>query len=184
MLHNATPRSLLIFDEIGRGTSTYDGMAIARAVVEFIHSRPAAAKTLFATHYHELTELATFLPRVRNYNVAVAEEQGRVVFLHRILPGGADRSYGVHVAQLAGLPRSIITRALEILEALEADKYGAPARPRRTESFAQLPLLASVDGLRKELSELEIDGMTPLQAMTKLYELVERAREEEGERRK
>ena len=105
MLHNATPRSLLIFDEIGRGTSTYDGMAIARAVVEFIHSRPdAAAKTLFATHYHELTELATFLPRVRNYNVAVAEEQGRVVFLHRILPGGANRSYGVHVAQLAGLP--------------------------------------------------------------------------------
>ena len=86
MLHNATPRSLLIFDEIGRGTSTYDGMAIARAVVEFIHSRPdAAAKTLFATHYHELTELATFLPRVRNYNVAVTEEQGRVVFLHRIL---------------------------------------------------------------------------------------------------
>ena len=106
ILHNATPRSLLIFDEIGRGTSTYDGMAIARAVVEFMHNRPdAAAKTLFATHYHELTELASFLPRVRNYNVAVAEEQGRVVFLHRILPGGADRSYGIHVAQLAGLPR-------------------------------------------------------------------------------
>jgi DNA mismatch repair protein MutS len=182
MLHNATPRSLLIFDEIGRGTSTYDGMAIARAVVEFIHSRPdAAAKTLFATHYHELTELATFLPRVRNYNVAVAEEQGRVVFLHRILPGGADRSYGVHVAQLAGLPRAVVTRAQEILEELEAAKSGAPARAPRTESFAQLPLLARDDGLRRELSALEIDGMTPLQAMTKLYELVEKARgQEEG----
>jgi len=184
MLHNATPRSLLIFDEIGRGTSTYDGMAIARAVVEFIHGRPdAAAKTLFATHYHELTELATFLPRVRNFNVAVAEEQGRVVFLHRILPGGANRSYGVHVAQLAGLPRSVITRAQEILDELEAARSGMPVA-RRAESFAQLPLLASDDGLRKELSELEIDGMTPLQAMTKLYELVEKARVEEGGRRK
>jgi DNA mismatch repair protein MutS len=185
MLHNATPRSLLIFDEIGRGTSTYDGMAIARAVVEFIHSRPdAAAKTLFATHYHELTELATFLPRVRNYNVAVAEEQGRVVFLHRILPGGADRSYGVHVAQLAGLPRTIITRAQEILEELEAARSGRQVGPRRTESFAQLPLLAADDGLRKELSAMEVDGMTPLQAMTKLYELVEKARaDEEGSRK-
>jgi DNA mismatch repair protein MutS len=185
MLHNATPRSLLIFDEIGRGTSTYDGMAIARAVVEFIHSRPdAAAKTLFATHYHELTELATFLPRVRNYNVAVAEEQGRVVFLHRILPGGSDRSYGVHVAQLAGLPRTIITRAQEILEELEAARAGTPLHRRGAESFAQLPLLAGDDGLRKELAELEIDGMTPLQAMTKLYELVEKARAEgEGSRK-
>jgi DNA mismatch repair protein MutS len=100
ILHGATPRSLLLFDEIGRGTSTYDGMAIARAVVEFIHNRPElAAKTLFATHYHELVELAAVLPRVRNYNVVVAEEGGQVVFLHRILPGGADRSYGVHVAR-------------------------------------------------------------------------------------
>jgi DNA mismatch repair protein MutS len=182
ILHNATPRSLLIFDEIGRGTSTYDGMAIARAVVEFVHNRPdAAAKTLFATHYHELTELASFLPRVRNYNVAVAEEQGRVVFLHRILPGGADRSYGIHVAQLAGLPRSVIVRAQEVLEELEASR-GAGRTPaasaRRTESLAQLPLFGRDDGLRKELTDLEINGMTPLEAMTKLYELVERARSE------
>ena len=167
MLHNATPRSLLIFDEIGRGTSTYDGMAIARAVVEFIHNRrEAAAKTLFATHYHELTELASFLPRVRNYNVAVAEEEGRVVFLHRILPGGADRSYGVHVAQLAGLPRSVIARAQQILEELETRKT---------------PAVSSVGGV--ELSALQVDGMTPLEAMTKLYELAERAREEAGRRR-
>ena len=190
ILHNATPRSLLIFDEIGRGTSTYDGMAIARAVVEFVHNRPdAAAKTLFATHYHELTELASFLPRVRNYNVAVTEEQGRVVFLHRILPGGADRSYGIHVAQLAGLPRSVIVRARG-----GAGGAGGPSArlppwpaggqtsrlpagaPRRAESLAQLPLFAQDDGLRKELAGLEMDGMTPLEAMTKLYELVGKAR--------
>jgi DNA mismatch repair protein MutS len=190
ILHNATPRSLLIFDEIGRGTSTYDGMAIARAVVEFVHNRPdAAAKTLFATHYHELTELASFLPRVRNYNVAVTEEQGRVVFLHRILPGGADRSYGIHVAQLAGLPRSVIVRAREVLAELEALRQvalhgGQPGQasrmpagaPRRAESLAQLPLFARDDGLRRDLSELDMDGMTPLEAMTKLYELVEKAR--------
>jgi DNA mismatch repair protein MutS len=180
ILHNATPRSLLIFDEIGRGTSTYDGMAIARAVVEFIHNRPdAAAKTLFATHYHELTELASFLPRVRNYNVAVAEEKGSVVFLHRILPGGADRSYGIHVAQIAGLPRSVISRAQEILQQLESTRDG-PGRPAgaasRAESLAQLPLFAREDGLRRELTALEVDGMTPLEAMTKLYELVERAK--------
>jgi DNA mismatch repair protein MutS len=191
ILHNATPRSLLIFDEIGRGTSTYDGMAIARAVVEFVHNRPdAAAKTLFATHYHELTELAAFLPRVRNYNVAVTEEQGRVVFLHRILPGGADRSYGIHVAQLAGLPRSVIVRAQEVLQELEALRRGAvvtaPPAVRvggvsgPTESLAQLPLFGRDDGLRKELSELEVDGMTPLEAMTKLYELAEKAKKGQG----
>jgi len=185
MLHNATPRSLLIFDEIGRGTSTYDGMAIARAVVEFIHNRPeAAAKALFATHYHELTELAAFLPRVRNYNVAVAEEEGRVVFLHRILPGGADRSYGVHVAQLAGLPRPVIARAQEILEQLETAKPPAASSAERAERAAQLPLFGREDGLRKELSALEVDGMTPLEAMTKLYELAEKARGEEGRRMK
>jgi DNA mismatch repair protein MutS len=177
MLHNATPRSLLIFDEIGRGTSTYDGMAIARAVVEFIHNRAdAAAKTLFATHYHELTELAAFLPRVRNYNVAVTEEQGEVVFLHRILPGGADRSYGVHVAQLAGLPRPVIARAQELLEQLESGRAAKPQAAGRREPFAQMPLFRQEDGLRQEISELEVDGMTPLEAMTKLYELVEKAR--------
>ena len=117
----ATGRSLLIFDEIGRGTSTYDGLAIARAVVEYLHNRPdARARTLFATHYHELTQLAETLPRVRNFNVAVAEEDGGVVFLHRILPGGADRSYGVHVGQLAGLPRAVTARAQELLGELEA----------------------------------------------------------------
>ena len=177
ILHNATPRSLLLFDEIGRGTSTYDGMAIARAVVEFIHNQPqAAAKTLFATHYHELTGLAAVLPRVRNYNVAVAEEEGSVVFLHRILPGGADRSYGVHVAQLAGLPRPVVLRAQEILAELESGGDARPAR-RRSEASAQMPLFAPDGALSRELAQLDLDGVTPLQAITKLYELAERARQ-------
>ena len=178
ILHSATPRSLLLFDEIGRGTSTYDGMAIARAVVEFLHSRPElAAKTLFATHYHELVELASVLPRVRNYNVAVSDQGGEVVFLHRILPGGADRSYGVHVAQLAGLPRPVILRAQELLEELEASSVErSPARARREES-PQLPLFAANSALLRELAETDVDSLTPLQALTRLYTLAERARQ-------
>ncbi|GAH94279.1 unnamed protein product, partial [marine sediment metagenome] len=105
ILNNATSRSLIILDEIGRGTSTYDGLSIARAVAEYIHSYPRlGAKTLFATHYHELVELASFLPRVKNFNVAVTEEGGEVTFLYKIVPGGVDKSYGIHVAKLAGLP--------------------------------------------------------------------------------
>jgi DNA mismatch repair protein MutS len=186
ILHSASPRSLILFDEIGRGTSTYDGMAIARAVVEFLHNRPElAAKTLFATHYHELVELASVLPRVRNYNVAVTEQGGEVVFLHRILPGGADRSYGVHVAQLAGLPRPVILRAQELLEELEArlpdwqasrtEPRRVGARPRHQES-PQLPLFAANSALLRELAEIDVDSLTPLQAITRLYELAERAR--------
>jgi DNA mismatch repair protein MutS len=177
ILHNATPRSLLLFDEIGRGTSTYDGMAIARAVVEFIHHRPeVAAKTLFATHYHELVDLAAFLPRVKNYNVAVSEEEGRVVFLHRILPGGADRSYGVHVAQLAGLPRPVIQRAQEVLGELEDKHNRLPRRGRPREAAVQLSLLGASDAFLEELASLDVDSLTPLQAITKLYELREKAR--------
>jgi DNA mismatch repair protein MutS len=178
ILHNASPRSLILFDEIGRGTSTYDGMAIARAVVEFLHNRrELAAKTLFATHYHELVELASVLPRVRNYNVAVAEQGGEVVFLHRILPGGADRSYGVHVAQLAGLPKTVILRAQELLEEMEASRSepSRSTRPRRQES-PQLPLFAANSAVLRELAEIDVDSLTPLQAITRLYELVERAR--------
>jgi DNA mismatch repair protein MutS len=177
ILHNATPRSLLLLDEIGRGTSTYDGMAIARAVVEFIHHRPeVAAKTLFATHYHELIELAAFLPRVKNCNVAVSEEEGRVVFLHRILPGGADRSYGVHVAQLAGLPRPVIQRAQEVLSELEDKDDRLPRRRRSRRAAVQLSFLGASDPVLEELASLDVDGLTPLQAITKLYELREKAR--------
>ncbi|MBF8286543.1 MAG: mismatch repair protein MutS [Dehalococcoidia bacterium] len=182
ILHSATRRSLLLFDEIGRGTSTYDGMAIARAVVEFLHSRPElAARTLFATHYHELVELESLLPRVRNYNVAVTEQGGEVVFLHRILPGGADRSYGVQVAQLAGLPKPVVLRAQELLEELEAARRdpSRPARARREES-PQLPLFAANSALLRELAETDVDSLTPLQALTRLYELAERARRDAG----
>ncbi len=122
ILNNATARSLIILDEIGRGTSTYDGLSIARAVVEFIHNSPRlGAKTLFATHYHELVQMSEVLPRCKNYNVAVSESSGEVVFLHKIVPGGVDRSYGIHVAKLAGLPKPVIHRAQEILSDLEGE---------------------------------------------------------------
>jgi DNA mismatch repair protein MutS len=185
ILHNATTRSLIILDEIGRGTSTYDGMAIARSVVEYLHNRPGLqAKTLFATHYHELVELAQHLPRVRNYNVAVAEEQGRIVFLRRIVPGGADRSYGVHVAELAGLPKAVVQRARDVLHDLETAANGNGNGARATEATPQLSLFAPAardDGLRGEIAAIDIDAMTPLEALTRLYELRDRARTGEGD---
>jgi DNA mismatch repair protein MutS len=183
ILHHATRRSLLILDEIGRGTSTYDGLSIAWAVVEYIHNHPELrARTLFATHYHELTELAHLLPRVRNYNVAVAEEGDQVVFLHKIVPGGADRSYGIHVAQLAGLPRPVIHRAEEILAELEQEGVRSPIPSvRRSEPAArQLSLFPTephpaVTALR----QLDVNSLTPLEAISKLYELQGQAQEEE-----
>lgn len=171
LLNHATPRSLLILDEVGRGTSTYDGISIAWAVVEHIHNHPRLrCRTLFATHYHELTQLADLLPHVHNYNVAVAEEKDRVVFLRRIVPGGADRSYGIHVAQLAGLPRPVIRRAQEILEELEQEAR-APGTARRTIEVRQLPLFAVSDPVLEELRRLDVSTMTPLEAIGKLYEL-------------
>jgi len=175
ILHHATNRSLLILDEIGRGTSTYDGISIAWAVVEHIHNHPKLrARTLFATHYHELTELAKILPRVRNYNMAVAEEGGEVVFLHKVVPGGADKSYGIHVARLAGLPKAVIHRAEEILEELE-EKARTPLGPERIEVH-QLPLFSPTDPVVEELKKLDLDSMTPLEALNKLYELQQKAR--------
>ena len=179
ILHHATPRSLLILDEIGRGTSTYDGLSIAWAVVEYIHNHPKLrARTLFATHYHELTELAHLLPRVRNYNVAVAEEGDRVVFLHKIVPGGADRSYGIHVAQLAGLPRPVIHRAQEILAELEREGARGPVLRRAEPTARQLALFSTephpvVEALR----QLDVNSLTPLEAISKLYELQKQAQE-------
>ncbi len=174
ILHNATARSLLILDEIGRGTSTYDGMAIARAVVEYLHNRPGLqAKTLFATHYHELVDLAAHLPRVRNFNVAVAEEHGRIVFLRRIVPGGADRSYGVHVAELAGLPKAVVQRAREVLLELETDvrQHSGSARVIASPQLSLFAATPPDDGLRRELADIDVDAMTPLDAMRVLYEL-------------
>jgi len=172
ILNNATPRSLIILDEIGRGTSTYDGLSIARAVAEYIHSYPRlGAKTLFATHYHELVELATFLPRVKNFNVAVSEEGGEVTFLYKIVPGGVDKSYGIHVAKLAGLPKSVVHRAREVLEELEGDSRKAAPQKRRKEIPQQIPLFGQKSPLWEELEKLDIDSLTPLEAITKLYEL-------------
>ena len=177
ILNHATSRSLLILDEIGRGTSTYDGISIAQAVAEYIHNHPKmGAKTIFATHYHELVELAGFLPRVRNFNVAVAEDKGRVMFLRRMLPGGADKSYGIHVAQLAGLPRAVVHRAEEVLSSLE-DKRHSNGKIKAATS-PQLPLFvgdAASSEVADELSQLEPDSMTPLEALNKLYELKKKA---------
>ncbi len=171
LLNHATERSLLVLDEIGRGTSTYDGISIAWAVVEHIHNHPRLrCKTLFATHYHELTQLAELLPRVKNYNVSVAEEKGKVVFLRRIVPGGADRSYGIHVAQLAGLPKAVVHRAEEILDELEQDARAPGTRPK-TLHVRQLPLFSVTDPVREELRALDVSAMTPLEAISKLYEL-------------
>ncbi|HEX74115.1 MAG TPA: DNA mismatch repair protein MutS [Dehalococcoidia bacterium] len=181
ILNNATPRSLIILDEIGRGTSTYDGLSIARAVAEYIHSHPRlGAKTLFATHYHEMVELASFLPRVKNFNVAVTEEGGEVTFLYKIVPGGVDKSYGIHVAKLAGLPISVVYRAQEVLEDLEGNNRAAVTKPKRRgrEVVAhQLLLLGQKSPLLEELEKLDIDSLTPLAAIIKLYELQKKARE-------
>ena len=182
ILHHATPRSLVVLDEIGRGTSTYDGMAIARAVAEHLHSHPSlGCKTLFATHYHELTQMARHLPRARNYNAAVTEDGGQVVFLRRIVPGGADKSYGVHVARLAGLPRPVVSRAWELLEELEEGSGGAKggARGRRgRKDGGQLALFQPGDSsLLRELEGLDISTMTPVEALNRLYEMQQRARE-------
>jgi DNA mismatch repair protein MutS len=171
ILNNATPRSLLILDEIGRGTSTYDGLSIARAVAEYIHDQPGlGARTVFATHYHEMTALAGALPRVRNFNVAVIEEGGRVVFLHRIVPGGVDKSYGIHVAQLAGLPRPVLRRAREVLEELEKGGRGGEARPRPGPAV-QMSMFSEKSAVEEELKKIDLDGLTPLEALRKLYEL-------------
>jgi DNA mismatch repair protein MutS len=182
ILNNATSRSLIILDEIGRGTSTYDGLSIARAVAEYIHNhRGLGAKTLFATHYHELVELAGFLPRVRNFNVAVSEEGGRVIFLRKIVPGGVDKSYGIHVAQLAGLPRSVIHRAHEVLADLEEDssqpRGPTKARRRKQEAVQQLTLFGPKSPVLEELEKLDIESLTPLEALNKLYELHKKTKE-------
>ncbi len=169
ILHHATQRSLLILDEIGRGTSTYDGVSIAWAVVEYLHNHPQLrAKSLFATHYHELTQLADLLPGVRNYNVAVTEADGTVVFLHKIIPGGADRSYGIHVAQLAGLPRPVIQRATEIMAELE--KSSGQAVRINPQAAQQAALFPETSPLLDELKALDVNSLSPIEALNKLFE--------------
>jgi DNA mismatch repair protein MutS len=167
ILNHATRSSLVILDEVGRGTSTYDGVSIAQAVVEYLHDSPRlGCRTLFATHYHELTALAERLPRVRNERVEVLEEGQTVRFLHRVVPGGADRSYGIHVAALAGLPSGVIARARQVLAELERQR---PLEP--PEQQLGLPMEMAPDPLRKELEQIQPDTLSPLEALQKLYEL-------------
>jgi len=167
ILNHATRASLVILDEVGRGTSTYDGLSIAQSVVEHLHDSPRlGCRTLFATHYHELTALAESLPRVRNQRVEVLEEGESVRFLHRVVPGGADRSYGIHVAALAGLPSGVIARARQVLAELERQR---PLEP--PDQQLGLPIEMAPDPLRKELEEIEPDSLSPLEALQKLYEL-------------
>jgi DNA mismatch repair protein MutS len=187
ILRHATDRSLVVLDEVGRGTSTFDGLSIARAVVEEVHER-IGARTLFATHFHELAGLADQLPRVRVFNAAVAEEDGEVVFLRRILPGGASRSYGIQVARLAGLPAGVTQRAAAILQELEARGNGAGADASADSSAAappasslQLPLdgfpapPTDGHGLLTELLSLDLPSMTPIEALNKLWDVQRRA---------
>lgn len=184
ILNHATRRSLLVLDEIGRGTSTYDGLAIAWAVIEYIHNHPELrAKTLFATHYHELTDLAERLPHVVNYNVAVDDSGEDVVFLHRILPGKAERSFGVHVGRMAGLPTAVVHRAEEILEDLEASGAAGPRRlldavgARRKAGAMQVSLFAEIHPAITALRQLDVNGLTPLDALNRLFELHQLAQE-------
>jgi DNA mismatch repair protein MutS len=174
ILTRLTPRSLVILDEIGRGTSTFDGISIARAVAEALHDAPERPRTLFATHYHELTELAAERPRVRNLSVAVAEWRGEIVFLRQIVAGPTSRSYGVEVAKLAGVPEAVVRRAREVLAKLES---GAARQEAGAGPALQLPLFAAGgDRVVRELAALEPDRLTPLEALAILARLVDEAR--------
>ena len=183
ILNNVTPRSLVLFDELGRGTSTYDGISIAWAIVEYLHEHPkAAARTLFATHYHELNEMEKNFARIKNYNVSVREVDGKVIFLRKLERGGSEHSFGIHVAQIAGMPKSIVRRAEAILKQLEADnaQVGAAAKPSAEKlnqgregmqlSFFQLddPVLCQV---RDEILGLDINNLTPVEALNKLNDI-------------
>ncbi len=175
ILHNATPRSLVILDEIGRGTSTFDGVSLAWAITEYLHDH-VGCRTLFATHYHELVDLEQTKPRLRNANVAVSESGGEIVFLHRIVPGGADQSYGIHVARLAGVPSPVLERAREILAYLEKQhatdaqavspvEGAGPSRRIKTGRALQGSLFAALpDPILDELRRVDVDSLTPEEA--------------------
>jgi len=193
ILHNATSQSLILLDEIGRGTSTFDGLSIAWAVAEYIHEREdIRAKTLFATHYHELTELALTLGRIKNYHVSVKEHQDDIVFLRKIVPGPSDRSYGIHVAKLAGIPRSVIDRAKEVLFNLEKQELDSSGLPRlayhtsRKRDKSQLLLFEEerqqeiLEEMKEEISKCDLSSLTPLEALSYLSELQEKLKKKKS----
>ena len=191
ILKYATKNSLIILDEVGRGTSTYDGMSIARAVMEYIQTK-IKAKTLFATHYHELITMEDVLEGIKNYSVAIKERGNDIVFLRRIIRGGTDRSYGVHVARLAGLPKKVIERADEILEEYDRNKgficdgtaacnSGGAAQGSVKEEPADLGMGSLfTSALQSELLQLDVMSMTPIEALNELYKLQQEAKKESG----
>jgi len=177
ILNNLSERSLILLDEIGRGTSTYDGISIAWAIAEFLHEHPARAKTLFATHYHELNEMAATFPRIRNFNVSVKELKDKVLFLRKLEPGGSHHSFGIHVARMAGMPQAVVSKAQKMLKKLETSHRGeelgetlSTAQDEMQLSFFQLddPLLEQI---RDEILHLDIDRLTPVEALMKLNEI-------------
>jgi DNA mismatch repair protein MutS len=182
ILNNATERSLVIMDEIGRGTSTYDGLSIAWAVAEYLHDlNGKGVKTLFATHYHELTELADRKPRVKNFNIAVREWNEEIIFLRKLVPGGTNRSYGIQVARLAGIPAGVIDKARKILYGIENGEHGfagpASAPQGQAPSPVQLDLFRGAESqILQRLRALDLTQMTPLDAMNLLSLLQEMAR--------
>jgi DNA mismatch repair protein MutS len=172
ILNCATNKSLILLDEIGRGTSTYDGLSIAWAIAEYIHDRQnLGARTLFATHYHEMTQLESLREGIRNYRVAVQERDGDVVFLRKIVPGGADRSYGIHVAKLAGLPASVVHRAQEVLTRLEQPDAALEDFSPSQERNKPRPSLPQAHPLIDEVRQIDLFSMTPLDALNRLAEL-------------
>lgn len=187
ILNNATEKSLILLDEIGRGTSTFDGISIAWAITEYLHENPAvAAKTLFATHYHELNEMASLFPRIKNFKVEVREYDDKVIFLHKVTPGGADHSYGIQVGQMAGLPLTVTSRAKEILENLESKeltpyevKRAKIAKLKRDEMQISMFEFKD-DAIRKEISDISLNNITPLDALNKLNELKRKVDEKDS----
>ena len=182
ILNNVTPRSLVLFDELGRGTSTYDGISIAWAIVEYLHEhKRAQARTLFATHYHELNEMEKRFDRIKNYNVSVKEMDGKVIFLRKLERGGSEHSFGIHVAEIAGMPPSIVRRASTILKQLEADnaQVGSAGKPNvenvATTDGMQMSLFQLDDPvlsqIRDEILHLDIDHLTPMDALNKLNDI-------------
>jgi DNA mismatch repair protein MutS len=182
ILNNATDRSLIILDEVGRGTATFDGLSLAWAIIEYLHDNPARSGiTLFATHYHEVTDLAKTKPRVANYNVAVKEWNEQIIFLRKVIEGAADKSYGIQVAKLAGIPRSVIERAREILTTLERKERDLVEETRRRgpkPATSQLGLFSTKEqGIVEALRAIELDALTPIEALNRLYELKQRLNE-------
>jgi DNA mismatch repair protein MutS len=185
ILINATKRSLILLDEIGRGTSTFDGLSIAWAVAEYVHSKRVGAKTIFATHYHQLTELEELLDGVANFNIAVKEQKDDIIFLRKVIPGSTNRSYGVQVAKLAGMPVEVVERAKKLLKEIEdqtiVDLQSAPKTKKRKKTYTQLVMfdeIKKIDPIREELKKLDTHHVTPMQALQKLHELKKKTEEE------